>query len=70
MALNVTDSGLAHYLDVFHKEYSGTVERLIPAHLRGNLLRYSLLGTSSIAGYVSTQYGAGFEYVPGERGFR
>jgi hypothetical protein len=55
------------YLGTFHDEYVTTVERYIPSDRRKGLIRYSLLPTS-VVGYVSTQLGAGYEYVAGDLG--
>jgi hypothetical protein len=60
----VRDDDLKRYLEVFHETYRKTTGSLIPADLRLQLLRIGLLDTG-IHGYISTQSGAGYEYVPG-----
>jgi hypothetical protein len=64
---NVTDAGLRRYLEVFHAEYRASVERYLPEDFRSQLLRYSLR-ESQIRGYVSTNFGAAYEYAEGEPG--
>jgi hypothetical protein len=63
---NITEAQLLDYLRVFHDEYTGSVERFVPEDVRGRLLRLSLLPTTAVIGYVSTQFGAGYEYVDGD----
>jgi hypothetical protein len=62
---NITEGDLGRYLERFHGEYTDTVERFIKSPERDGLLRYSLL-PATVTGYVSTNFGAGFEYRPGK----
>jgi hypothetical protein len=57
---NVSAVEFREYLRQFHRTYRETVE-LVPRQLRERLLRVRYLDVGLI-GYVSTQYGAGFEY--------
>jgi len=60
---NLTEAQLRRYLTAYHAAYRATSERFFkPEHLR-ELGRYPLL-EYGIHGYVSTQFGAGFEYLP------
>lgn len=52
------------YLDAFHSTYAETARARLPADLRASLARYGQL-EHGIVGYVSTNFGAGFEYVAG-----
>jgi hypothetical protein len=52
-------------LKIFHGTYLDTIETLIPDDYQPQLLRRGLLPTD-VVGYVSTQFGAGYEYKPGE----
>ncbi|HEX9694199.1 MAG TPA: hypothetical protein VGA74_04245, partial [Actinomycetota bacterium] len=61
---NIRDEDLSRYLAVFHDIYRSTVESLIPRELQANLFRSQFLDTG-VYGYISTQLGAGYEYVPG-----
>jgi hypothetical protein len=60
--MNVREDSLRHYLEVFHQTYIDTAEKYIPQERLSLLLRYSLIKGRTI-GYVSTQFGAGYEYV-------
>lgn len=60
--MNVNDDLLIKYLDLFHNTYRETVDKFIPKENFDLLIRYSLLNYG-IIGYISTQFGAGFEYV-------
>jgi hypothetical protein len=53
---------MASYLEAFHETYRNTVRDRIPVDLRSSLARERWL-SSGIVGYISTQFGAGFEYV-------
>jgi hypothetical protein len=68
---NITEAGLCAYLEHFHALYRDVAMRRLPADLRSHLERFSLLSRGCV-GYVSTQFGAGFEYVeePGLRTVR
>lgn len=60
---NVSEAGLRVYLIRFHDAYRSTAEHFFAAADREGLSRYPLLD-HGIRGYVSTQFGAGFEYLP------
>ncbi len=60
--MNLTDEILHKYLEVFHKTYIDTAEKNISKNKLNSLLRYSLIKGGTI-GYVSTQFGAGYEYL-------
>lgn len=62
---NVTEDQLQSYLKIFHDTYLETVETLIPSDYQPQLLRRGLL-PAEVVGYVSTQFGAGYEYKPSE----
>lgn len=53
---------MTSYLETFHAIYRTTMEEKIPADLRVSLARSRWL-SAGIVGYISTQFGAGFEYV-------
>jgi len=57
----VNSDGLLRYLDGFHSQFTRSVERHVPQNYRQHLERSRLLGIGVI-GYISTTYGAGFEY--------
>jgi hypothetical protein len=63
---NVSEEGLAAFLELHNKTYRETADSLLPADYRGELVRYRLLSGRTI-GYVSTQIGTAFEYEPGEQ---
>ena len=65
--LHVTADEFRAYLDQFRRSFKETLE-LIPQAQRARLLRTQYLDSNIIA-YVSTQYGAGFEYVPATESF-
>ncbi len=60
--MNVDESQLRQYLEIFHRTYRETAQAFIPPEKFNQLLRYSFL-ESGITGYVSTSFGAGFEYA-------
>lgn len=62
---NVSDRELVDYLETFHETYRDAVESKVPEHLRSELGRYPWMSTGMI-GYVSTQFGAGYEYAGSE----
>lgn len=62
---NVNTEQMARYLAVFHDEFADSVTRYVPSEHRPRLLRNSLL-PASIVGFVSTQFGAGYEYQEGD----
>lgn len=65
--MNVDENQLRQYLETFHRTYKDTAAAFIPAEKLSSLLRYNFL-ESSINGYVSTSFGAGFEYNSASRG--
>jgi hypothetical protein len=62
---NVTEARMEAYLRAFQDEYLSSVERYLPSRDRDRLVRYSLL-PAAVTGYVSTQFGAGYEYGVGD----
>lgn len=60
--MNTTASELSAYIDVFHSTLEATAARYLPTGLPGSLFNLSFL-PSKIRGYLSTQFGAAFEYV-------
>lgn len=59
--MNLNESQLRQYIETFHRTYKDTAAAFIPAEKLSSLLRYTYL-ESSVHGYVSTSFGAGFEY--------
>lgn len=64
--MNVTEDVLRDYIALFHQTLEETAQQFLPEEFRRLLLHASLL-PARIIGYVSTQFGAGVEYVPFER---
>lgn len=62
--INVTEDEFKRYLEEFHSSLDETAKTFLPDHAR-ELLHMSLL-PARIVGYVSTQYGVAFEYIPSE----
>ena len=60
----VSNDGMRRYLDAFHRIYNAAVVEKVPSELRGSLARVTRF-SDGIVGYVSTQFGAGFEYIDG-----
>jgi hypothetical protein len=60
---NVDTTKFSAYLDAFHRAYVETVVEHVPAQMRGFLERFSRL-PCRVIGYVSTNFGVAFEYVP------
>ncbi len=60
--MNLTGDILRKYIELFHQTYIDTAEKYLPKEILSSLLRYSLIKGRTI-GYVSTQFGAGYEYV-------
>jgi len=60
--MNLTDTILRNYIEFFHRTYIDTAEKYLPKDKLSLLLRYPLIKGRTI-GYVSTQFGAGYEYV-------
>lgn len=63
--MNITDDLLRKYLDLFHQTYIETARKYIPQEKLNLLQRYSMIRGGTI-GYVSTQFGAGYEYIKKE----
>ncbi len=59
---NVTAEQLVEYLNVFHHAYQEAVRSFLPKPLHDSLLRQAL-SKHHIRGFVSTQFGAGYEYT-------
>ncbi len=62
--MNVTEEMMKRYLETFAETYLSAANRYLRDDVRPLLLRYPLLQGKSI-GYVSTQFGAGFEHLGG-----
>jgi hypothetical protein len=62
--MHVTEEQFRRYLEVFHSTLQETAQQFVPDRAR-DLLHISLL-PAQITGYVSTQFGVGYEYVQGE----
>jgi hypothetical protein len=60
---NVSEDQFALYLAAYHKTYRDFAEQFFSEEARHELGRYPLLDRG-IRAYVSTQFGAGFEYLP------
>ncbi len=60
----VRNSEFTTYLEAFHQVYRETVEDKLPPQLLPHVVRYQRLPTG-IVGYISTQFGAGYEYIAG-----
>ncbi len=61
--MNVNESQLRVYIEVFNKVLRETAEQYIPQESQKELRHISLL-PAKIIGYVSTQFGVCIEYVP------
>jgi hypothetical protein len=59
---HVTADQLVEYLNVFHHAYRESVRSFLPKPLHDSLLRQAL-SEHHIYGFVSTQFGAGYEYT-------
>ena len=59
---NVTADQLVEYLNVFHHAFQEAVRSFLPKPLHDSLLRQAL-SQHHIRGFVSTQFGAGYEYT-------
>jgi hypothetical protein len=59
---------LRTYLETFHGVYREKLKTYVPTEYCGHLLREHHLRGAKIVGYVSTTYGAGYEYQPGTPG--
>lgn len=55
---NLTQHLLLEYLGQFHTSYLDTADRLLPANVKDQLLRYPLI-RGRVMGYVSTQLARG-----------
>jgi hypothetical protein len=65
----ITEDQMHNYLRSFHDHFLELVERYVPADLTGYLLPYATRA-SGLVGYISTTYGAGFEYVEDPEGIQ
>jgi hypothetical protein len=61
--MNLVERTFKEYLEVFHSTLSKSADEYFPANLSHKLLHLSFL-PAQITGYVSTQFGIGFEYIP------
>jgi hypothetical protein len=59
--VSVRQEGMRRYLERFRAEYMQAAERYLPSESREGLLLYRLLRDGGVKGYVSTQFGAGFD---------
>lgn len=62
-ASNVTAKAMEDYLRTFFSELAALADRYLPAEAASELLYLAYL-PAHVVGYVSTQYGAGFELRP------
>lgn len=62
----VSGNEFRRYLEIFHRTYRDTVDRLVPGKLRPYLLRYFYY-KGGIAAYLSNTSGVGYEYVSSGR---
>ncbi len=60
--MNVTEDLLRNYIEVFHKTYIDTARQFLQIENLQFLSRFQF-SSSGIIGYVSTNFGAGFEYI-------
>jgi hypothetical protein len=60
--VNVTEDLLRRYIEQFNGTFLETAHAFLPKEVLELLLRYPLI-RGNIIGYVSTQFGAGFEYL-------
>jgi hypothetical protein len=58
----VSEAEMRAYLEHFHDVYREVATTKLPEDLRSRLARFSQLSRGYL-GYVSTQFGAGFEYI-------
>lgn len=65
MLLNVSEALLRRYLEVFHETYKETAAKFLPQEVHQFLVRPRFL-SRGITGYLSTNFGAGFEYGPAD----
>ncbi len=61
--MNLIERTFKEYLEVFHSTLSQSAKEYFPANLSHKLLHLSFL-PAQIIGYVSTNFGVGFEYIP------
>jgi hypothetical protein len=66
LSMNVTADQFKAYLESFHSMYRSKIIEVIPEESRSALLRWHALQNATIAGYVSTMHGAGYQYVPAD----
>jgi len=63
--VNVTENLLRRYIEVFNVTFLDTACAFLPKEIPEMLFHYSLI-QGRVVGYVSTQFGAGFEYIGAE----
>jgi hypothetical protein len=66
---NLSEAGMLAYLQAFHDVFRRKAVERLPPDLRTSLARWPHLD-DGITGYVSTRFGAGFEYTDDEPGIR
>lgn len=62
--MNVTDDAFRRYIETLHATWADFVREHLPDGVPDRLLRSSLM-KGRVEGYISTQFGAGFEYTQG-----
>jgi hypothetical protein len=65
--MNVTGAEFRAYLETFHTTLAATAAEYLPSDVVGSLFHLSFQ-PCQIRGYVSTQFGVAFEYVPSSTG--
>jgi hypothetical protein len=63
---NVTTGDFQEYLEVFHAELRRHGQENLPSDVASALLPAVRFADARVVGYVSTNFGSGFEYVPGD----
>ena len=60
--MDLTEERLVDYIETFNDAYLRTANKYLPFDILDNLSRYEFIN-KNIIGYISTQFGAGFEYL-------
>lgn len=63
--MNITEQEFKRYLEVFHTTLEQSAKEFLPQDRRKEIVYLANL-PAKIIGYVSTQFGVGFEYIPNE----
>lgn len=58
----VSDAEMLAYLGAFHETFREAAESQVPGDLRSYLVRLTQM-SKGVVGYISTQFGAGYEYL-------